>query len=153
MLRILSIFRPSSELLTEQEKNGKTYIFYPAGFLYNSFDGQINQSFPMDFIPGFVNFALHSFKFKHKLNHMANLALQKAKEEYLAKKLSELALSPVSSPPSSCRSRRSQSRSSPRCRRGVGRSFRYGSGRRIAWNDGVASLANWVTKFPHLKSN
>ena len=39
----------------------------------------------MDFIPGFVNFALHSFKFKHKLNHMANLALQKAKEEYLAK--------------------------------------------------------------------
>ena len=95
MLRILSTFRPSSELLTENEKNGKSYIFYPAGFLYNSFDGQINQSFPMDFIPGFVDFALHSFKFKHKLNHMANLALQKAKEEYLAKNPKKKSQEPI----------------------------------------------------------
>ena len=75
--------------MSESEKRGKAYIFYPSGFLYSGLESVINASSPMDDVPGLIDFTLQSFTFKQFFTKqaVANRGLAVAKLLQKSKKL------------------------------------------------------------------
>ena len=56
--------RSSSDLLRRNEQYGKAYIFFPAGFLFSTFDDMFDEDSPLDTVPGLMEFTIKSFQFK-----------------------------------------------------------------------------------------
>ena len=59
-----SFTRSSSDLLKPNEQYGKAYIFFPAGFLFSTFDAMFDEDTSLDTVPGLIDFTLKSFQFK-----------------------------------------------------------------------------------------
>ena len=85
-----SFSRSSSDLLQPNEQYGKAYIFYPAGFLFSTFDDMFDEDTPLDTVPGLIDFTLKSFQFKkifrEKCQDHLHLIKDKFKKRYRNKK-------------------------------------------------------------------
>ena len=82
--------RSSSDLLKPDEQHGKAYIFYPAGFLFSTFDDMFDEDTPLDTVPGLIDFTLKSFQFKKvfrdKCQDHLHLIKDKFKKRYKKKR-------------------------------------------------------------------
>ena len=68
--------RDAEDLLSEEERRGKAFVFYPSGFLFSAFDKRINTSYTFDQVPGMLDFALKAFTFKEYFRIRAQETLE-----------------------------------------------------------------------------
>ena len=64
-----------------KEQRGRAYIFYPAGFLFSTFDDLLHENHAIDNIPGMTEFILKSFQFKPFLFEKSQNTLHQIKKE------------------------------------------------------------------------
>eukprot|EP00090_Calanus_glacialis_P012604 TRINITY_DN21200_c0_g1_i1.p1 TRINITY_DN21200_c0_g1~~TRINITY_DN21200_c0_g1_i1.p1 ORF type:complete len:445 (+),score=115.38 TRINITY_DN21200_c0_g1_i1:200-1336(+) len=74
--------KDAEELLKNEEQKGKAYIFYPSGLLFSAFDKRINETFPMDEVPGMIDFMIRSFKFKEYFREKSQSILQQISQNF-----------------------------------------------------------------------
>ena len=71
----------ASDFLKREEQKGEAYIFYPAGFLFSTFDDLLDENYAIDNIPGMTEFILNSFQFKPFLVEKIQNTLHQIKKE------------------------------------------------------------------------
>ena len=79
----------TSNLREKSQQTGRAYIFYPAGFLFSTFDDEINENYPMDSVPTLLDFTLNSFRFKQNFIDHGNSILRNISERYQKQKKHE----------------------------------------------------------------
>ena len=69
-------------LLKPEERKGKAYIFYPSGLLFSAFDEKINESYPIDEVPGMLDFMIYSFTFKEYFRERSQDILRQISQDF-----------------------------------------------------------------------
>ena len=74
--------REAEDLLKKEEQKGKAYIFYPSGLLFTAFDKTITEEFPMDEVPGMVDFTVRAFTFKKYFRDRSQAILNHVSKDF-----------------------------------------------------------------------
>ena len=74
--------REAEDLLKKEEQKGKAYIFYPSGLLFTAFDKTIKEEFPMDEVPGMVDFTVRAFTFKKYFRDRSQAILDHVSKDF-----------------------------------------------------------------------
>lgn len=74
--------REAEDLLKQEERKGKAYIFYPSGLMYTAFDKTIKEDFPIDEVPGMVDFTVQAFTFREYFKKNSQAILEQVGKDF-----------------------------------------------------------------------